>query len=151
MLLSRRLESKINQLYVCWVSAGCKSMDSVCQHHCISARHQTADVSRCSCAIGFTLNPADQRSCDTGQYNSALITCKCNKSRVEDHFAVIWLKSISKQFSYHHCLISSTSSQKLLFNVLRIARVALFQSVSYCCHFISILITIKICWQYSTA
>jgi len=44
-------------------TASCKSAGgSRCQHHCISAQQ----TSRCSCAIGFTLND-DQQSCDTGQ------------------------------------------------------------------------------------
>jgi len=51
--------------HCCVNAAGCKSsVGSRCQHHCISVRQQ---ASRCSCAIGFTLND-DQRSCDTSQW-----------------------------------------------------------------------------------
>ena len=69
MKLSSYIEFQPNES-ICWntvyciQTADCKSASgSRCQHHCISVRK----TSRCSCAIGFTLND-DRRSCDTGQY-----------------------------------------------------------------------------------
>jgi len=64
-VISKKLDSCFYKT-LCYInSAGCKSVGgSRCQHHCISAQ----PTSRCSCAIGFTLND-DQRSCDTGQQN----------------------------------------------------------------------------------